>query len=1693
QVGWYHLVVRGKIDRWTLYDSAHADYEKVRNFKKAWRHLWSLGIYGHLLFAFLFQYCDGLLSIPALATFRAYLPNVDDLQFMFHAAELKTVPALETQGHRYGALLDFAEDPAEDFFYTWDVSQITNMESMFDSVTGVIRSPEVSRWDTAKVRNMKRMFANTKLAPWSVVFWDVREVTTFVEMFAQTDHANPCINRWLFRPDADVTDMFKNAVCATPETMKPTAPAIRTAIHNAAAHYQPKLCQGSVPGRGWVIPFGCDEPTRFDLQIGAANTRVRIPLIRDTHYDAMVYWGDDTGGSMLITTGTALADVAFTYNAAGSYPVVIVGASFAQWQTLTPDPLDAVPLADRATTTVPAVTNARARREIRRLEQVEYPYERRKLLRDSRRTRLLGTSGKESTTAAASSRTTSEDVGMLVDNARARRVQEEDTEAATPPDPAYLAFKQALTKIIAIGEIGWVSFEGAFAELDNLQSLDFTDITVSPLHTHGVEYYCFLFKRLCIERTVTFDESVLYENGVRTFTTTLPPGMPRRRNLLDGSTSSSPAGDIGQQADVPSSSTAAATTRDSAASYTTSSTTMSSAPPSTLASTTSTSPRPESPVMLRALQERKHLREEFADAWRERPRNWHPQDPVIKLPWLSGRHESSEGRGTFLEAAGGEESTRTSTLTENLYSAFFGQEDEEDPAIAQPTRTTTIGTTTTPTSSTRASFASKPGQGRQKRRLFTRRELQSTSSGAALVAVFPSVTSMSGSFEGSSTVVLADLNSWNLGEVTSLANVFADALQVTLDTADWNVGKVADFSGAFMNMVVANPNTTAWNTGSGGAFANMFRGTVAATPDVLNWNTGAATDMSGMFQGTVAATPNVTLWNMQSIQTIASMFEASQNAEPNILLWTTPNLQSMRRFIQDAGKAVLLIGPNFRAVGLTNMDLMFANRDIAPRTDHWDVSTVTSMDRMFYNNSLAKPDVGPWDTRRVKNMHKMFMRAPLAEPATSGWNVTQVTDMVRMFAYATNANPDVAAWNTSKLQSMHGMFMHTDRAAPDCTLWNTTGVTDFSQMFDTAKVANPDTEKWNTRKVFNFTRMFAATGLADPNMGRWRMEEAVYLNQMFKGAQAATAHSTWGWQWLYEDIPLSGAALARARTRQLQQDVVETPFTPPPSPMEEFERERAAWLINITDERRHEHRIQFLNNFPVRGTLLPGPSGPQASFTVSHDHRRATSATRGLLGRTLQQDGAGNATDAASSSDAGGDLYSVEQKVNARGIFIPLDYAPTKFGSVRMWSYADEPAPLGCVNSFGCRLYMYGDYQPEPFPTNMRHVYMDEMFKDTIRADPSTKNWYMKYVVSARAMFENSLHANPDTSKWGLDRMTDMSFMFNKARRANPCTLKWSYMPHLRDLRGFLKDAACAAPLYERWDVLRVDWEADGKIDFLYGNQIDEMLGGDVENGTLCFESPDYSNEYQNFPPPAHKGCPEYEKIPYPYLTFLPAFPAILWVQIYFIILCLCTWRRTNIDRISTKPSETTKYIITEVWTPQHWQDTYCNRRKRSLRPHENDDPEDESEGALAGAPKGAGRVDVKAEGEAEGDAAAAVDDRESTGESSSSTSRSSRSSQSKSGDSGGGAAAGPPKVLRPPKSPKRRSVGSDDAMKDKVDSTSAAKSSSSKQKRRSVGSDDAMAGDVHAGPGPPGGGAQDQVGGSSSSSQQPHRRSVGS
>lgn len=134
----------------------------------------------HWMFSWTYGYLNNIYIWPYWDTSK-----VEDMSEMFHLATLRT---------------DFSG------IENWDVSNVTNMSSMFANVQKF--NHDISSWDVSSVTDMSWMFEDAWIFNQDISSWDVSNVTNMRGLFNDASEFDINLNSWNTSKVTDMSNMF---------------------------------------------------------------------------------------------------------------------------------------------------------------------------------------------------------------------------------------------------------------------------------------------------------------------------------------------------------------------------------------------------------------------------------------------------------------------------------------------------------------------------------------------------------------------------------------------------------------------------------------------------------------------------------------------------------------------------------------------------------------------------------------------------------------------------------------------------------------------------------------------------------------------------------------------------------------------------------------------------------------------------------------------------------------------------------------------------------------------------------------------------------------------------------------------------------------------------------------------------------------------------------------------------------------------------------------------------------------------------------------------------------------------------------------------------------------------------------------------------------------------------------------------
>ena len=137
-------------------------------------------------------------------------------------------------------------------------------------------------------------------------------------------------------------------------------------------------------------------------------------------------------------------------------------------------------------------------------------------------------------------------------------------------------------------------------------------------------------------------------------------------------------------------------------------------------------------------------------------------------------------------------------------------------------------------------------------------------------------------------------------------------------------------------------------------------------------------------------------------------------------------------------------------MGTTSLNQAFQdciNLGSSGNMNGWDVSSVTTMYRTFYNASSFNQPISSWNTSSVTDMREMFWGASSFNRPIGGWDVSIVTTMYQMFSDTLSFDQPIGDWDVSSVTTMYAMFSGANSFNQPLGNWNVSSVTNMTNMF----------------------------------------------------------------------------------------------------------------------------------------------------------------------------------------------------------------------------------------------------------------------------------------------------------------------------------------------------------------------------------------------------------------------------------------------------------------------------------------------------------------------------------------------------------------------------------------------------------------------------------------------------------------------
>jgi surface protein len=350
-----------------------------------------------------------------------------------------------------------------------------------------------------------------------------------------------------------------------------------------------------------------------------------------------------------------------------------------------------------------------------------------------------------------------------------------------------------------------------------------------------------------------------------------------------------------------------------------------------------------------------------------------------------------------------------------------------------------------------------------------------------------------------------------------------------LDVGQWGSisGSASDMFEGCSNLVgtAADPliiQTTNLNS--------FFEGSSKFNGYINNWNTSNVTNFNNLFNanfGAMAFNQRLDNWNVEKVTSMVRMFWFNNTFNNNsISNWRPISCSNFVDTFYGSSYNHPINWP-FSASNISMVAMFRGNSSFNQNIGHWDVSRVTSMNTMFYENfgfrNSGSSDINNWRPISCSNFSSMFQTSVFNQPI-GNWPLSASNiNMSSMFNGASSFNQNIGSWDVSRVtgtstsQGFYRMFYNAtsfnNSGSTSINNWRftTSSTVTFAGMFGgdnttTSTKFNQNIGAWNVEKVTNMSSMFLNnsgfnnSGSSDIN--NWRPISCSNFTRMFDSSPA---------------------------------------------------------------------------------------------------------------------------------------------------------------------------------------------------------------------------------------------------------------------------------------------------------------------------------------------------------------------------------------------------------------------------------------------------------------------------------------------------------------------------------------------------------------------------------------------------------------
>jgi surface protein len=328
-----------------------------------------------------------------------------------------------------------------------------------------------------------------------------------------------------------------------------------------------------------------------------------------------------------------------------------------------------------------------------------------------------------------------------------------------------------------------------------------------------------------------------------------------------------------------------------------------------------------------------------------------------------------------------------------------------------------------------------------------------------------------------------------------------------MDIGQWGSisGSASDMFEGCSNLVGTSPDPLILETTNLNSF---FEGSSKFNGYINNWNTSNVTNFNNLFNanfGAMAFNQRLDNWNVEKVTTMFRMFWFNTTFNNNsISNWRPISCSNFIDTFYGSSYNHPINWP-FSASNISMVAMFRGNSSFNQNIGHWDVSRVTNMNTMFYENfgfrNSGSADINNWRPISCSNFSSMFQTSVFNQPI-GNWPISASGVNMNSMFRASSLNQNIGAWDVSKVTNMGNMFQDNsafnNSGSADINNWRPISCSNFGSMFYNASAFNQPIGNWPiSASNIGMGYMFS-TSPFNQNIGSWDVSKVTAMNNMFQ-------------------------------------------------------------------------------------------------------------------------------------------------------------------------------------------------------------------------------------------------------------------------------------------------------------------------------------------------------------------------------------------------------------------------------------------------------------------------------------------------------------------------------------------------------------------------------------------------------------------